>query len=76
MKRSTFAALLLGAAGLCLACSDSSTTEGAAGLSGTYDVTLYEKPNSDARLDQRLIFVTSKKVTSNSGFSPACRESP
>ncbi|MBJ6765199.1 hypothetical protein JGU66_30920 [Myxococcaceae bacterium JPH2] len=50
MKRSTLAALMLGAAGLTGACSDTTTTAGAAGLSGTYDVALVDP----------LVFVTSQ----------------
>ncbi|MBU8899423.1 hypothetical protein KRR26_27785 [Corallococcus sp. M34] len=50
MKRSTLAALMLGAAGLTGACSDTTTTAGIAGLSGTYDVALVDQ----------LVFVTSQ----------------
>ncbi|WP_147447012.1 hypothetical protein [Corallococcus sp. CA054B] len=50
MKRGFLAALLLSGASLALACSDTTSTAGAAGLSGTYDVVL----------SNQLVFVTSQ----------------
>ncbi|RKH42344.1 hypothetical protein [Corallococcus llansteffanensis] len=50
MKRGIPAALLLGASSLLGACSDTTSTAGAAGLSGTYDVVLANQ----------LVFVTSQ----------------
>ncbi|WP_375745667.1 hypothetical protein NR800_13250 [Corallococcus interemptor] len=50
MKRGFLAALLLSGASLALACSDTTSTAGAAGLSGTYDVVLANQ----------LVFVTSQ----------------
>ncbi|MFB1478697.1 hypothetical protein [Corallococcus sp. RDP092CA] len=50
MKRGFLAALLLSGAGLALACSDTTSTAGIAGLSGTYDVVL----------SNDLVFVTSQ----------------
>ncbi|WP_147443828.1 hypothetical protein [Corallococcus sicarius] len=50
MKRGIPAALLLSASGLLGACSDTTTTAGAAGLAGTYDVVL----------SNNLVFVTSQ----------------
>ncbi|RKG89064.1 hypothetical protein [Corallococcus terminator] len=50
MKRGIPAALLLSAASLTVACSDTTSTAGAAGLSGTYDVVL----------SNQLVFVTSQ----------------
>ncbi|WP_223633821.1 hypothetical protein [Corallococcus sp. EGB] len=50
MKRGFLAALLLSGASLALACSNTTSTAGAAGLSGTYDVVL----------SNQLIFVTSQ----------------
>lgn len=50
MKRGFLAALLLSGASFALACSDTSSTAGAAGLSGTYDVVL----------SNQLVFVTSQ----------------
>ncbi|CAM4046746.1 hypothetical protein G4177_24470 [Corallococcus sp. ZKHCc1 1396] len=50
MKRGILAALLLGASGLTGACSDTTSTAGAAGLTGTYDVVL----------SNQLVFVTSQ----------------
>ncbi|RKH00066.1 hypothetical protein [Corallococcus carmarthensis] len=50
MKRGFLAALLLSGASFALACSDTTSTAGAAGLSGTYDVVL----------SNQLVFVTSQ----------------
>ncbi|MGE6763776.1 hypothetical protein ACQKGO_37540 [Corallococcus interemptor] len=50
MKRGFLAALLLSGASFALACSDTTSTAGAAGLSGTYDVVLANQ----------LVFVTSQ----------------
>lgn len=50
MKRGFLAALLLSGASLALACSDTTSNAGAAGLSGTYDVVL----------SNQLVFVTSQ----------------
>ncbi|RKH55245.1 hypothetical protein [Corallococcus aberystwythensis] len=50
MKRGYLAALLLSGASFALACSDTTSTAGAAGLSGTYDVVL----------SNQLVFVTSQ----------------
>ncbi|MBN8232877.1 hypothetical protein JYK02_35705 [Corallococcus macrosporus] len=50
MKRGFLAALLLSGASFALACSDTTSTAGAAGLSGTYDLVLSDQ----------LVFVTSQ----------------
>ncbi|WP_375760116.1 hypothetical protein [Corallococcus exercitus] len=50
MKRGFLAALLLSGASFALACSDTTSTAGAAGLSGTYDLVL----------SNQLVFVTSQ----------------